>query len=607
MAALYPVFPYAPDWTDSVSETLAWLTGVLRSTSGAEQRTKRRLTPRRTYQWNYLLSGRNRSALDLTVRAKGVLNWTVPIWHDATRLTTVLTSGQTRVLLTTALREFVAGQPVVFWLDSENYEALVINQVQSDRITFIGTTTRAWPVGTKVMPGMYGRLASEPQGVRLSTDTVKGSVAFTGTAANPFAASVGTLPTYAGFNVVTIPPDYSQDISLDWQRQTTVLDGDTGLTQLTDTAGFGTAGRAYRWYAMGQAPAVALRKLLYALKGRLTPVWVPSFADDLTLLAPASAASAAITVRSVGYVGLDGTSLQGREYVAVRLYDGTTLYRRIVGAVAGDSADAEVLTLDAPFPGDTEIDAVQQICFMALCRQDSDQIELSHPVDAVGVTTAGTVFREAPDLRAIAWDAWDPDFTDNAVLSQFDTLATMRYDTGLPYPRPGRMLIRVRPHFAKTTGKWYFEGIYGKPAGLLFNPGFGVCQLDATWSDIADNVALKAFLGAEYGTGNEIFCNGSVIFQTTGNLYNRACYAINLDDMLGFMRPQPTVKWNNSDSANPATGAGGVDLSGLTPPLIPFGVNSLNLGDTWRINLGTGPAVGEVPAGYTFWGYPGGE
>lgn len=605
MAALYPVFAFPPDWTDPVAETLAWLTGVLQSKSAAEQRTKRRLTPRRTYQWNYLIGQADRTRMEMQLRAKGSDYWTVPLWHDASRLTTTLAANSSQVLVTTALREFVAGQPVVLWLDSENYEGLVINQVQSTKITFTSNTTRTWPAGTKLLSAMYGRLAAEPQSVRMGTDMTKGAVAFLGTAANPFTASMGTLPTYQGYYVVTEAPDYVEDVQLDWQRLTTVLDGDTGLTTITDTAGFGRAARSYRWFALGQAAAIAFRKLLYGLKGRLTPVWVPSFSDDIVLTEAVPAGATDITIRSIGYVDLSGESLQGREHVAFRMRDGTTEYRQIVSAAAGDTEETEVLTLDSGFAGDTEPSAILQTCFLSLCRQDADQIELSHPVDAAGVTRAATLFREAPDLRSIAYNCFDPGSpTSGVLLSDYDTRADVRYDETLPSLQRGNPMVRARIGFARNDGKRYFEGVWYKPDGLLFGSGLGICQLDATYADIwgigADGV--KAYIHGEYGSGHMVLFNGTVPFAVGGPLFQLGCYAFDLDAMLAWSRPTRTEKWNNDTGADPATGVGGIDISALTGPFLPVAGGGHNSDGAWSINLGQAPFAAVVPSGFVAWG-----
>ncbi|MEL2255713.1 hypothetical protein, partial [Klebsiella pneumoniae] len=57
-------WPFAPDWADGVQESLEWLTELLTSTSGVEQRRSLRLSPRRSFEAEFYAEGRERVLLD---------------------------------------------------------------------------------------------------------------------------------------------------------------------------------------------------------------------------------------------------------------------------------------------------------------------------------------------------------------------------------------------------------------------------------------------------------------------------------------------------------------------------------------------------------------
>ncbi len=60
-------WPFAPDWSDGVQESLEWLTELLTSTSGVEQRRSLRLSPRRSFEAEFYAEGRERVLLDLSL------------------------------------------------------------------------------------------------------------------------------------------------------------------------------------------------------------------------------------------------------------------------------------------------------------------------------------------------------------------------------------------------------------------------------------------------------------------------------------------------------------------------------------------------------------
>ncbi|WP_098495053.1 hypothetical protein [Collimonas sp. PA-H2] len=72
--------------------------------------------------------------------------------------------------------------------------------------------------------------------------------------------------------------------------------------------------------------------------------------------------------------------------------DGTVLYRRITGATE-ISTTVERLAIDAVLGRTVTVSDVQRICYMTLCRQDQDEIELHHDSDSDGVANAQTIFR----------------------------------------------------------------------------------------------------------------------------------------------------------------------------------------------------------------------
>nr|WP_253767514.1 hypothetical protein [Pseudomonas aeruginosa] len=66
-------WPFAPDWADGVQESLEWLTELLTSTSGVEQRRSLRLSPRRSFEAEFYAEGRERVLLDLSLAGWGPL------------------------------------------------------------------------------------------------------------------------------------------------------------------------------------------------------------------------------------------------------------------------------------------------------------------------------------------------------------------------------------------------------------------------------------------------------------------------------------------------------------------------------------------------------
>ena len=118
-----PVWTFSPNWGNGVLERLEWLTDVLASQSGAEQRRCLRMSPRREFEASFLLTGNERANFDISTFMAGGIEWYIPIWHEVVMLSTVLNSGSNTLPIDPANREFRIGDYVLLLgADAFTYE-----------------------------------------------------------------------------------------------------------------------------------------------------------------------------------------------------------------------------------------------------------------------------------------------------------------------------------------------------------------------------------------------------------------------------------------------------------------------------------------------------
>ncbi|MBN0321821.1 hypothetical protein JTM72_33825, partial [Pseudomonas aeruginosa] len=106
-----------------------------------------------------------------------------------------------------------------------------------------------------------------------------------------------------------------------YQRLLSTLDNGSAIPRVTDVAGMALPVIGHRWIGMGRAERSAFRSLVYALRGQQKPLWVPTHADDLTLVATVSQLSTALDVRNIGYARF-ANGRPGRRDIRIELYDG---------------------------------------------------------------------------------------------------------------------------------------------------------------------------------------------------------------------------------------------------------------------------------------------
>jgi len=155
--------------------------------------------------------------------------------------------------------------------------------------------------------------------------------------------------------------------------------------------------------------------------------------------------------------------------------------------------------------------------------------------------------------------------------------------------------VGVRATAGFSTGKYYHEI-------LMSNGGGGTavaCGL-APASAPLNNLGA----GAVVASSNTIFLSGSSVGTLPGMV--NGCIvgiAVDLGARLVWFRIAPSGNWNNSGTADPATGTGGVNISSLSGALYPIFQVAFGLSYAATANFGASAFSGTTPAGFTSgWG-----
>lgn len=368
------IWPRPADWGSSVRETLGWSTEVLQAGSGRTVHRSLRFAPRRSFSFDAVADSQERRVIDALMRTWGGRRWLLPIWPDQQMLTAPVAAGAIAIPCRTAGYDFVAGGRAVLWNRVTQWEVVHIEAIAVDSLALSLPLSVAWRRGTRLLPLRWARMDASSS-IRTITDTLdRPRMSFT---IDEPCDWPEILPAteYRDHPVLTIRPDFGEDGEIGYSRLLSTVDNGTAMPVVADIAG--VAQRTVRsvWELWGRAEQAAFRGLLYGLRGRALPLWVPSWQQDFRLVLPVTASAASITVEWAGYT-LFGSLQPNRRDIALHLVDGTILYRRITGSA--DLGGTERLTLDTPLGRAVVPAQVRAISFMVLCSQASDQVDIEH-------------------------------------------------------------------------------------------------------------------------------------------------------------------------------------------------------------------------------------
>lgn len=383
------LWPVPATWENGVRETLEWFSDLLPARNRKTQKRQLRQVPRRSIEFDIMTDDQLSRVTDTLLNDCGSRTWLLPIWHDVQQLAARLPAGSLAIPCRTAGFDFVQGGKALLWREVNRWETVDIEDVQADQLVLVESTSAGWAAGTMVYPLRRGHLVEQPVETRW-TDS-KGTRPVQFLIDEPCAwPEVLPAATYRTYPVLEMRPAVGDDLSMSFNRAIEAVDVGTGPITLFDWPGRSFREAQVTWLVSGRDEASALRSLLYALRGRMQTLWLPTWNADLLLAVPVTATASSITVEWCGYT-LYGRAQPNWRDIRVELWDGAVIYRRIIGAA--QSGVNEVLQLDSELGLSFDPAQVRVISFLVLSEQSSDAVELIHVTDSDGLTTVSTKFQ----------------------------------------------------------------------------------------------------------------------------------------------------------------------------------------------------------------------
>lgn len=471
-----PVFTFRPNWAGGVTERLSFLTDVLRSKTGSEQRRRLRNTPRRTIEADFLLTGSERTYFDLFTNKLGGGEMMVPLFWDIVTLSSRLVAGSAeRIDFDTSYREFqVGGLGLLMDKDALTFEVVEIAAIDGTGIDLATPVDRTWDRGATLLPLRRCLLEDMGSPSHVTAAVALVTVRFLLTAPNPWTPATDPATVYSGLPVFADEPNWADSLDVGLNRETTRLDNQTGRIYQIDPLERSFISQAHRWFCPGRQKLGLLRDLLYRRAGRLGSFWLPTFKADLRLVSNASSSATQITVEKTG-LRLANIPSAGREYIAIRHASGT-IYRKITSTLPGLTEGTERVNLDASLGLALSPGQVRKISFMDTARFDQDEFEITHHNGIDGLHECQTTFQTFRNARTAPTPISLPIPTENKNNS------ACGHNPGICYylpPNPWTIRIRLefhplrKPRAYPTIQSWYPQDVVAgmMPNGRTVNKG----------------------------------------------------------------------------------------------------------------------------------------
>lgn len=456
-------WPLAPNWDFPIIETLVWDTHVLPSDTGVEQRlVNKGGLPRAEYEISYLVDRHRFRKLQTELLNLGSNPIALPLWQERH----IIGHASDDLQYSSMMRRDTGG---FGGDDIPIYLGVINGRDPDDWVWFEGeyvggeAFTHAGPyyhprgtglapnlqiTGTNIMPVIIAHIIGTPR-VDLVTDSVATVTVRFRSRDSIRATPTGRYPLgeYLGAGMLLEGPDWREKMPVDFEQNLSTYESPMSSTYLIQSRGRRTKTvRSYNWTLIGREKLFEFRSLLSSLKGRAISIWVPSFSDDLALSHSYIAGSTSLPLVAIGMPRRDGGVLPaGMRDIAIRLHSGTTYYARITRVNQGAEAGEETAILEAALPVSISPHEVDRISYLVLSRLAQDRVELHHPTDEKGITTATTSWAHVGAQRVA------PNDRPESALSRIPPFDDLLVDPGVGTPESIIGMVTNHPNWDTGT------------------------------------------------------------------------------------------------------------------------------------------------------------
>jgi hypothetical protein len=411
-----PMFTTLPNWQNGVTERLSWMTDVLESENGSEQRRSVRRNARRQFEAGFMRQLSHRNRLDDFFVGLGSAEFMLPLWHEAVHMNEGIDMEASGVAFPDGeleYREFYKDDLVfVNNGNPDDYDILQVGDVDyaNSRFSWKFPPPRPWPIGTRIYPMRTARLLTPPRMSNI-TDTVStAQVQFDLSEPYKIAANFGA--TAGGEPFFAFSPDRATTLDVSYGRKSFTLDNTSGVPITTDHGRFTNVIVQSKYRLFGRINATKLRQFFQAARGRAVHFFAPTFMQDVYVVddeLPLNAQE--IIIEPQGFYDYMLRPQPIRIQLAFQFYDGRpSVYTTITGVepIYKKDADgsnstplqtvAEKLSIDPALPAIAMKD-VKRVSFVAESRFDQDTFEIQHHSNQQSVIDVSIVMKQAFNPR----------------------------------------------------------------------------------------------------------------------------------------------------------------------------------------------------------------
>lgn len=383
------LFPFEPDGGATIRETWKYVTNVITSEDDSEQRIALRSRPALRVGWSVLGMEPGEAGLLAGLLYTNPHNrWYVPLWYSRRGIAGVAGGVYTPTSLVGTTFE-VNGKALV-WNSITQVDLMTVTAIGASTVTLAGVPTFTHKKDMVIVPVGIGGMSMQNEISRMSIATGF-AVSFDLDRVNtPAIITVAAEQLFEGIEVLKIHPSTDGTEGESWIRSAERIGGDLGPVLYRALGPTPIVTRPKTWVLTTNAEIAGFRNWLATRRGKWRSLWVPTYTDDLTLVAPTTNGATSIDIAAIGFEDTF-LPLPSRQRVALLVPSETVLPFRVIG-VAYPAVGVERLQISAAVGA--ALSSATRCCFLVRARLSTDEITIEH--EGLGLAVVNAAFVEVP-------------------------------------------------------------------------------------------------------------------------------------------------------------------------------------------------------------------
>lgn len=383
-----PVWTFPPDWNKEVRVSYSFLTEIIESREGREQRISVRNKARISYDFAVLLEGYDFRTLAARLNTQQWAEMMMPDWTRPIFLNRDHSPGESALRVYESDSWATSGtDAVLIWDETgETQSQLVTVQSRSSTtVTIVDPITRTIPKGAALHRLSQGHLEPSIKGTMQTDRLIAANISFKIDPGFEYWPSVPeATETHDGRELFLVEPNWSTPPSIEFMASSETVDYGKGRIGYFSPIPFSSRLTGADFLAIGRTETNNLVDFFRRQRGQCGEFFMPTFTEDLRLRE--NAPNNTNQLRIVGpEAALHFSDSLVHKNIVIFYEDGTKEAHKVTRIEAfSDGVGADSIVYITPNTRRTvRVADVDMICWLPLCRLASDELVVQCVTDEI--------------------------------------------------------------------------------------------------------------------------------------------------------------------------------------------------------------------------------